>query len=311
MTAFEVAQRAVLGAGFASSFLDLPEPRLRTHVVRAGSGEPVLMLHGGNSVAAGLQPLLGRVAERFAVVAPDRPGCGLTGPCSYRGVDLRRHAVAFVGSVLDALGLDRVAIVANSMGGYWALAFGLAHPRRVTRLALVGEPAGSAPRSPVGYRVLGTRGLNNVLYATKLRPRPSSIRESHATRLVHDIDRVPAGYLDMALAAARQPGARHAWLSMVERGTRWFGPSPLTYALRPELPGLRVPTLFAWGERDAFGPPALAHEMAALMPDARVAVLPAAGHLAWLDQPEATAEVVLGFLAETPVSTGSGGAGDN
>jgi pimeloyl-ACP methyl ester carboxylesterase len=242
--------------------------------------------------------MLGGLAERFAVFAPDRPGCGLTEPFSYRGVDLRRHAVDFIRSTLDALGLQRVALVGNSMGGYWSMAFALAHPERVSRLVLVGEPAGSAARAPLGYRFIGTRGVNQLLYATKLRPTPASVRESYASRLVANIDRVPPSYLAMALAAARQPGAQHAWLTMVERGTRWFASSPLTYALRAELPRLTTPTLFLWGDRDSFGPALLAQQMADLMPSAAVVTLPDAGHLVWLDQPERTLALVTGFLSE-------------
>src|SRR5690349_15088858 len=138
MRTFIDAQAAVTQA--TSTFLGT------THVLTAGAGDPVLMVHGGNSVAAMMEPLLGRVASRFTVYRPDRPGCGLTGPFDYRGVDLRTHAVAFVESVLDGLGLERVSLVGNSMGGFWCLAFALANPSRVGRLVLVGEPAGSARR---------------------------------------------------------------------------------------------------------------------------------------------------------------------
>lgn len=100
-----------------SSYLDLPDPAVRAHVLTAGQGSPVVMIHGGNSVAAGLEPLLGRVAREHRVYAPDRPGCGLTDPFDYHGVDLRRHGVAFIGSVLDGLGLHRAPLVANSMAG--------------------------------------------------------------------------------------------------------------------------------------------------------------------------------------------------
>jgi len=66
------------GIQFSSRFFDLPAPRLRAHVIDSGHGAPVLMIHGGNSVAVAWAPLLSRLQRSFRIYAPDRPGCGLT-----------------------------------------------------------------------------------------------------------------------------------------------------------------------------------------------------------------------------------------
>jgi len=55
--------------------------------------------------------------------------------------------VTCIGSLLDTLKLHRVALVGNSMGGFWALAFALARPERVSKLVFLGEVAGSSPHS--------------------------------------------------------------------------------------------------------------------------------------------------------------------
>src|SRR5436305_12293909 len=102
---------AANGTVATSRYLSLPTPALQAHVLDAGSGPPLLLIHGGNSVAVAWQPLLGDLARAFHVFAPDRPGCGLTDKVDYRGVDLRQHAVDFIASTLDALGLDRVHLV--------------------------------------------------------------------------------------------------------------------------------------------------------------------------------------------------------
>ena len=59
---------------------------------------------------------------------------------------------------------------------------------------------------------------------------------------------------------------------------------------------LSVPTLFAWGAVDRFAPPSSGHELAGRMPDARVEVLPDAGHLPQLDAPDALGAAIRGFL---------------
>ena len=290
------------GVPASSQFYEISTPRLRLHVIESGHGEPVVFVHGGNSVAAGWIPLLARLHERFQLFAPDRPGCGLTTTFNYAHVALRPHAVGFVGAVMDALRLPRAAIVGNSMGGYFALAYALAHPERVSKLVLVGEPAGSAPEIRLANRLIGTRIINSALFASVLRPGPRAQRNSFENMLVADVNRVPRDLLDCLTAASMIPGAKESWITMNEgfftpAGTGLFAPrSPLTYALRPELDRLKPPTLLLWGDRDTFGAPALGQEMARLMPNGRCDVIRNAGHMVWIDQPDICAERIDSFL---------------
>jgi pimeloyl-ACP methyl ester carboxylesterase len=290
------------GVPASSQFYEISTPRLRLHVIESGHGEPVVFIHGGNSVAAGWIPLLARLHERFHLLAPDRPGCGLTTKFNYVHVSLRPHAVAFVGAVMDVLQLPRAAIVGNSMGGYFALAFALAHPERVSKLVLVGEPAGSAPQIRPLNRLIGTRIINSALFASVLKPGPRAMRNGFENLLVADVSRVPDDLLDCLTAGSLIPGAKESWITMNEsvytpEGAGLFAPrSSLSYALRPELGGLKPPTLLLWGDRDTFGAPALGQEMARLMPNGRCDVIRDAGHLAWVDQPDICAERIGSFL---------------
>ncbi|HEX9102087.1 MAG TPA: alpha/beta hydrolase, partial [Polyangia bacterium] len=290
----------------AARFVQLREPPLSVHVHELGSGDPVLFIHGGNSVAIGWLPLLTRLQSRFRLIVPDRPGCGLTSQFSYLGVDLRAHGAAFVGGVLEALDLPRAALIGNSMGGFFATSFALAHPERVSKLVLIGEPAGSAKMPVAFHRLVGTRGLNTLIYSTALRPPrgAADMRKSLARgHLVADPSRVPDPLLECLSEGARLPGAVQSWMTMVERAFEPAGAGlfarrvKLTYALRPELPRLAVPTLFLWGDRDPLGPPTLGGEMAALMPHGKLEVVSDAGHLPWLDQPDFCADRIASFLA--------------
>jgi pimeloyl-ACP methyl ester carboxylesterase len=303
---FRELQDALLaryGVPAQSRFLEIRDPQLRVHVVEAGQGQPVLFIHGGNSVAASWAPLLGKLQKRSHAYAPDRPGCGLTTKFLYTGIALRQHAVAFVGSVFDELNLQRASIVANSMGGYFALVFTLAHPERVAKLVLVGEPAGSAPQTRFSFRLIGTRIINSALFATVLKPGPQTTRNGFARMLVADIQRVPSDYLECMTAGATIPGAVQSWITLVESVYRppgaglFSGASTLTYLLRPELPNLATPTLLLWGERDAMGDPSLGQEMAGLMKNGKCEAIPDAGHVAWLDKLDQCSERIEAFLA--------------
>lgn len=294
------------GLAATSRTVELRDPPVRVHVTEVGRGDPVILVHGGNSVAASWLPLVERLADRFHLVLPDRPGCGMTGPFDYRGVDLRRHGAAFIAGLMDGLGLDRAALAGNSMGGYFALAFAIAHPERVSRLVLLGEPAGSSERAPLFHRLVGTRGLNTVLYATALRPPRDAAglrRGWGRAALVVDADRVPEDLAECLAAGTRLPGATRSWTTMVERvfvppGRGLFARElRATRALGPELGAITCPVVLLWGSQDPLGAPAVGRELAERMPDARLIKVPDAGHLPWIDQPDLCADVVRGVLA--------------
>ncbi len=75
----------------------------------------------------------------------DRPGHGLSDEFNYLNTAVREHAVDVISTVIDGMKLSDANVVGNSMGGLWALQFALAKPERVTKLVLLGDPAGSSP----------------------------------------------------------------------------------------------------------------------------------------------------------------------
>jgi pimeloyl-ACP methyl ester carboxylesterase len=136
-----------------------------------------------------------------------------------------------------------------------------------------------------------------------LKPKAGSSRIAFQERLVADINRVPADYLECMDAAAMIPGAIESWITMIERvfplpgAAILSGASQCTYKLRPELAHLNVPTLFLWGDKDTFAPPSFGQEMAQLMPNGQCEVVADAGHLVWLDKLDLCAERVGSFLS--------------
>jgi pimeloyl-ACP methyl ester carboxylesterase len=309
---FREAQKRVLaenGLDATSTFIELQEPRATVHLLTAGAGDPVLLV-SGNAPAALWAPLAARLAPHYQLLMPDRPGTGLSTMFDFRGVDLREHGVTVLGAMLDAMGRDRVAIVGNSMGGYFAMAFALAHPERVSKLVLLGEPANTA--GVLGsrfryHRLVGTRGLNALLYATVLRP-PKGAAGARAAlargRLLADPGRAPDAVLEVLAAGAGMPGASRSFRTMVERifvpaGMGIFARGSLgTHALKPELDRLVTPTLFLWGDRDPLGTPQDGQGLVDLMPHARLQVIQDAGHVPWLEWPDVCAEAVTSFLAD-------------
>jgi pimeloyl-ACP methyl ester carboxylesterase len=267
---------------------------LRASVLEAGAGEPVLVVHGGGATALVMEPLLTGLQGRFRLLAPDRPGCGATDFVDYHDVPLRAHAVAFLEGLLDHFKIARVDLLANSVGGYFSLALALDRPERVRRLVLVGAPTGLDRQVPLLIRLMGVPVLDRLLEATVARPGPALERRLFGM-LVGDPSKITDDFVQVAYAQAIIPGAQRSWRSVLEEYTTIFGLNP-RHDLRPELPRVTAPTLFLWGDRDYFAPPSSGERACAEMPDARIIVLPGAGHLCWIDRPDECAKAIIEFL---------------
>jgi len=282
------------GVDAVSEPLVIADPPLTTRVIRVGSGVPTVLFHGGALTSTVWGPLLAHLPGR-ALHLVDLPGCGLGDPFDYTGVDLASHQVAFVGSVLDALGLERAVLIGASMGGWFTLRFAIARPERVLAAGLVTAPAMALPgaRMPVPMAVTST-WLGRRLSA--LTPPPSG-RMTRRMLAAIGGDGSVAGAPDAlfeALGAAMALSAPSiATLDMC----RWRTPHVGLQVTAAELAACPVPVLLVWGEDDKVQPPEAGAWAAGLLPKGSFEVLPG-GHGLWFEHPERCGEVLTGFLAE-------------
>ena len=297
---FEAAERGLFGAyglEVESRFLEMRDPPLRARVMDGGEGTPVVLVHGGGGVGATWAPLMAGLAGMRLVVV-DRPGFGLSDSFDYRGAPLRHHAVSFLESVLDALGIERAAFVGNSMGGLWSFWLAIDRPERVSTLAQMGSTALILDtRAPLPMRLLSVPGLNRFMLAAE-KPGLEQARK-FLVRLGHDpavIERrLPEEYFEMLSASQELPDYATAWLTLVERCLTLRGAVPDVHLGEEELRQVPQPTLFVWGDGDVFGGPVIGERAVRAMPDAEIKVV-RGGHLPWLDDPAGCAEAVSRFL---------------
>jgi len=267
----------------------------RTYIVGRGEGPcPTVLVHGGLSQGGEWAPLAGLIPGH--VLIPDRPGCGLSYPIDYRRVpDYREEAATWMHDLVDGAGAERVDLVGNSMGGFFSIAFALAHPERVRSLVLVGAPAGLDRRLPLFPRLWGSPIVGPLIGKLKITD-PEVFRDRIVARLlVAHPESVSRELLDLMVASGAIPGADRAAHTMLRAVTTLRG-WRRELMLRDAMVTLHVPTLFVWGDADAFAPPSSGHGVAARMRDARVHVVRDAGHLPWIDHPEAVAAEVVEFL---------------
>jgi pimeloyl-ACP methyl ester carboxylesterase len=276
-----------------SLYIEIERPEMRVHLLEAGEGEPLVLIHGGDGEGVLWAPLMAELQSDFQLCALDRPGCGLSDPFDYRDVDLRKHAGDFVTSVLDGLGLDAATLVACSMGGFFALVTALDHPERVRGLALVGMPAGMSSSAPLPLRVLGgVPGLSRRFM--KSRGSIKAQRAQYKQMFGMDPDSIPEPYLQSRIAGVSIPATQDTWAVLLRRVAGLRGIRPGMY-LGEELANLDIPTLILWGEHD-MAPVEEGRRESARIATAQFVAMTGLGHHPFLEAPEETARLIREFM---------------
>jgi pimeloyl-ACP methyl ester carboxylesterase len=295
--AFEDAERRLFAHyGLASESRSLPlnDPAVSMGLREAGTGDPVVFIHGSGMSGATWAPVLAHLPD-LRSIAIDLPGFGLSDPYSYSGRPLRAHAVAQLTSALDALGLRRAALVGTSLGAMWALCLALEAPERVSAVVAIGMPAVALPgvRGDPFFTLMTIPGLGHV--ASRVLPAPRSVRA--ARKGMKGVlgqaaeDRTPDEFFAVVSAGMRMPGWREAMWTHLNLALRFGRGRPENALTDGELRSIAAPVLFIWGQDDVYGGPEIGQRAAALIPDARLEVMPG-NHAPFLDDPERCAALI-------------------
>jgi pimeloyl-ACP methyl ester carboxylesterase len=258
----------------------------KVRVIEAGpeDGAPVVMLHGW-AVSAYLwrHTVTGLAAAGYRVYAPDLPGHGLSDAPAVRGeytLDVFSRRVA---SLLDILGLEKPAILAQSMGG--RIATQLAIQGRASRLALFG---------PVGFGMVTPA----TAYVPFLSQRTAEIATALVTRqMVEIVQRRVQGKLgwftdrdvDEYWAPTQFPGIVRAQMQML----REFSWAPHTAS---ELKSIDVETLVVFGTRDRTVKPTVTAEIVTQLPRGRLEWVDGGGHVLMEEIPARVNGMLIEFL---------------
>lgn len=288
--AFEQAERRLFGAcgvQVASRRVSLADPPVTVRVLEVGDGPPLILVHGSGMSASTWAPLMPCLGPR-RLIALDLPGFGLSDAFDYRGRSLRAHAVAQLTSLLDALDLVRVPIVGTSLGGMWALCLAVDAPARVTAVGSLGVPAVALPgmHADPAFTALSTPVVRQIV-ARIGSPSVAMTRRTMARGVIgpRAAERAPEGFFEVVHEGFRHPGFRTAMLTHMQLAMRFGRPRPENFLSDTELQQLTMPVLMIWGDEDPYGGPGIGRRACALIPDARLEVLPGR-HAPFLDDPE-------------------------
>lgn len=253
-----------------------------TDVLELGSGPPLLLIHGGLSSSCEWVPILDGLAADHHVLAVDQPGHGGADPFDYREVDMNEHGSKFVGEVLDALGIDRAAMMANSIGGLLAARFAQNKPERVSSLVFAGFPAGLRRRPPLPFRMMALPILPRLALRN---PTPEGSRRFMGDGLaVTHPELLSDELVDCDVANTR----RHleSFLTLVKRIVGLGGVRP-QWLLEDGWQAMPGGTTILWGENEPWASPSWGEgRLADLGAEIRIVPIPNAGHVPWWDEPE-------------------------
>jgi pimeloyl-ACP methyl ester carboxylesterase len=242
--------------------------------IRRGSGDPLVLIHPLGAELVVWEPVLGRLARERDVIAVDLPGFGGSPPLANGGLATPRVLAGAVASFLDELGLGRVHVAGNSLGGWVALE--LAKAGRA--LSVAGVCTAGLWKRPLGPRPGGdVRRVGRALLPIL----PALLRSARGRRLllrgsVARPERVPAeAAMRLVRSYVTSPGfdeANHAMRAEVFSGVEH----------------IRVPVTLAWAEHDR-----LVARPRATVPDWRTVTLHGCGHIPTWDDPDQVARLLL------------------
>ena len=257
--------------------------------IGSGDGEPVVLVHGLGGQWQNWLENIPRAAQERRVVALDLPGFGRS--AMPRGEITISNYARCVEALCQHLGLGRVAVVGNSMGGFVASEVAIRYPERVERLALVsaaGISSANVARAPalLAGRVAAAVTAYGAARHRQMARRPITrhlalaIVVRHPSRLAADLA------WEGLIKGAGKPGFQEALRAN------------LVYDFRDRLPEIGCPTLIVWGEDDSIISVRDAAEYERLIPDSRKLVMEDTGHVPMVERAVAFNDVLIDFLAE-------------
>lgn len=262
--------------------------RIQPHFIEAGSGPPLLLLHGLFDSLETWERLIPHLSAQFRVYALDLPAFGR----SALPDDWPESLTGMVDTVIcffDARGIEKISVAGSSMGGGLALAVAQRAPSRIDKIALLNPYA--LPETPFAVRN-ARRPFVGALLPYLLRKR--AIRccaKGIFARSLFD----KALLTEPLVERVAHPFYTLARRKNLFRFLRGISPAKIR-EIDENLSKIEQPVLMIWGMEDGWLSDAHWRRLEARLPRARVMHLPQCGHLPQLEQPEAVAKALIPFF---------------
>jgi 3-oxoadipate enol-lactonase len=250
------------------------------HYQERGQGQPVVLIHGFPLDGRIWEAQMAALSDRWRVIVPDLPGFGKSQLVRPFTIDSLAHDMH---ELLGRIGALPCVFGGLSMGGYVSFAFGTKFLHDMKGLMLVDTKCEADTSEGKQNRLKmietaksgGAKAVADQMMPKMIAPAVAQSKPQVAKRLREIMESVSVAAIE------------YASLAMRDRKD-----------YRSELPSIAAPTLIVVGQEDAFAPPAVAQSMQRDMPKAQLAIIPDAGHMAPMEQPEAVNQVMREFLSQ-------------
>ncbi len=266
-----------------SAMVDLLGTPLRIREEGPRDAPAVILLHGFGSSLESFDAWAKALATSNRVIRIDLPGHGLSGP-DLSGDYSDQRSIALLVALMDQLGLERAAIIGNSIGGRIAFTLAATHPSRISKLVLVSPDGFASPGFAYGEPPEISFMLDAMEHAL-----PKALLKPNLAAAFADPTKLTPEMVDRTHDLMLAPGNRRALLTRLK--------TTVLNDPRPLLARIEAPVLLLWGERDAMIPLANAQDYLAVLPDARLVTLPGVGHVPQEEAPAQSLAPVEAFLA--------------
>ena len=280
------------GLEYSGDFVRVGETRI--HYLNYGAPNdqpPVLLLHGGGAGSAIWYRQIAELSKTRQVVAPDHPVFGLSDQTPFEE-PLLDGITAYIVGFMDALNLDRVDVVALSMGGQGAIAASLTYPERFRRLVLIGS-AGLGAEFPLVFK------LSLVPFFGRVITRPNRWGQDTYFKTFEVKNTEFEGaeeYKQYAYDVTLSRGHSKAKRKSLKSIANWAG--QINIITDEALAHLDSPTLAIWGDDDQLFPVSHAERLVNAAPNAHLEVIENAAHVPILDQSTRVTELITRFVSD-------------
>ncbi len=258
---------------------------MKVHYRRSGAGVPLLLIHGTGSSLHTWEGWTEELRDSFEAISLDLPAFGLTGAHPKSDYSISAY-VEFLQDFTKTTGLDTLYIAGNSLGGFIAWKYALAHPEKVRKLILICSAGWPREKSlPFAMRLARTPVVKDIM--KKVTPKPmfrKTLREVY-----YDDSKITDSLVNRYFELFLRPGNRQAYIDRIAQPQE---------AEPQRLAGLSIPVLIQWGVHDEWIPLGDAYRFDEILPDSRLITYDNAGHVPMEEIPRETARDARLFLEE-------------
>jgi len=257
---------------------------MQVHHKREGSGEAVVLIHGTGASLHTWDGWTEELDDNFEVYRMDLPAFGLTGPDPAKDYTIDGY-VSFVHEYVEKLGVDSFSIAGNSLGGYIAWAYAVAHPDKIEKLILL--DAAGYPSDEKTDALAFKIATNPILGPLMKHITPKSFIAKNLEQVYADPSKISDELIDRYYDMTLREGNRQAFIDRVY--THHTDQSS-------RIAEITCPTLIMWGDSDTWVQPENAEKFKRDIKNSELIVYKNVGHVPMEEAPEQTVKDALAFL---------------